>query len=992
MTEMQDLHLHQLYRLSLEVGSSLELEHETEAFVTWLVHATRPALVALFVLDETHHHMELVASYGFSPLSEASLDIGLDVWRWLAQHGVHIPEETHRRYAVPIAIEQQLHGVVCVVSRAPEWEIERERQLVSTAASFLAPILRNISVYRQLEDLVAERTRELEEANRALRAEVAERRQVERALREREEQYRSLFDGAPVGLYRTDAQGHLLEVNAAMAAMLKYPGRHVLVGLHFQELCLTEHDRDLWCAQLEVQEANRVREVELRLRCRDGSTIWVVNKGQPICDHRGHPVFYEGSLVDITARKEAEEALRRQIEELSILHMLATLCAEATDEDTLIEEATRLIGERLYTDNFGILLLDEEAGVLRPHASYRASTEVINFSVPLGRGVTGHVAVTGRPKRVPDVEQEPNYIRIETRTRSELCVPLRAGNRVLGVINAESVRVNAFTEEDERLLITFAGQLATAIERLRSQEAERRRTQQLTTIYEVSRQVTSILSPDELLPEIVRRIGVALYLESIEIWLVRNEGLVRAAAYGAGFGVLRAQETHPALADKAAIKSVALSGRPFTQTEQPTGHRRFFVPLRGRGQVIGVLAILAGAESSFHPEDLALFETLADQIAIAIHNARLFAETERRLQRLTALRYIDMTIASNADLHLTMRTLIDQTLTHLKVDAADILLFDPHMYYLEYAAGNGFQAQHPFPPVIRLYEDTAGEVVLQRQRILLSNFERAISFPRREQLDNERFVYYCGVPLIAKGELKGVLEIFHRTILNPDGEWFEFLEMLASQLAIAIDNAHLFENLHRANVELRIAYDATLEGWVRALDMRDQETEGHTQRVTELTVKLARQMGIHGETLGHIRRGALLHDVGKIAIPDSILRKPGPLTPEEWEIMRQHPVYAYDLLSPIEYLRPALDIPYCHHERWDGSGYPRGLQGLQIPLPARIFAVVDVWDALRSNRPYRPAWPEEKALRYIREQAGKHFDRHVVAEFLKLLAKEKRSP
>ncbi len=993
MAEVRHLHLQQLYRLSLEVGSSLELERETEAFVQWLVRTIHPALVALFVLDETHHHMQLMAAYGFARPADAVLDIGLDVWRWLAERGVHLPNDVRCCYAVPIAIEQQLQGVICVVSRAPDDELERERQLVSTAAGFLAPILRNISMYRQLEYLVAERTRELEEANRALRAEIAERRQVERALREREEQYRSLFDGAPVGLYRTDMTGRLLEVNMALVTMLRYPDRESLVGVHVQELCLTSQDREQWSAQLQVQggQAGRVKEVELRLRCWDGSVICAVNTGQPICDPEGRPVFYEGSLLDITARKEVEEALHRQIEELSILHTLATLCAEATDEDTLIEKATHLIGERLYTDNFGILLLDEEDGVLRPHPSYRASTPVVHFSVPLGRGVTGHVAVTGRPKRVPDVDQEPNYIRIEARTRSELCVPLKAGNRVLGVINAESAHVDAFTEEDERLLTTFAGQLATAIERLRSQAAERRRAQQLTTIYEVGRQVTTILSPDELLPEIVRRIGVALRLEAIEIWLVRHEGLSRAAAYGAGVGVLKAGESHPALADSATINSVAISGRPFIQTDPPAGRMRFLIPLRGRGQVVGVLAILAGAETSFDPEDLALFETLADQIAIAIHNARLFAETERRLQRLTALRYIDMTIASNADLRLTMRTLLDQILAHLKVDAADILLFDPHMYYLEYAAGHGFHVEHPFPPVIRLYEDTAGEVVLQRQRIILSNFDRPISFPRREQLDSEHFVYYCGVPLIAKGELKGVLEIFHRAPINPDGEWFEFLEMLASQLAIAIDNAHLFENLHRANVELRIAYDATLEGWVRALDMRDQETEGHTQRVTELTVKLARQMGIHGETLGHIRRGALLHDVGKIAIPDSILRKPGPLTPEEWDIMRQHPVYAYDLLSPIEYLRPALDIPYCHHERWDGSGYPRGLQGLQIPLPARIFAVVDVWDALRSDRPYRPAWPEEKALRYIREQAGKHFDPRVVAEFLKLLARERES-
>lgn len=190
--------------------------------------------------------------------------------------------------------------------------------------------------------------------------------------------------------------------------------------------------------------------------------------------------------------------------------------------------------------------------------------------------------------------------------------------------------------------------------------------------------------------------------------------------------------------------------------------------------------------------------------------------------------------------------------------------------------------------------------------------------------------------------------------------------------------------LEAANDELALAYDTTLEGWSRALDLRDKETEGHTQRVAELTVRLARALGVHEAELVHIRRGALLHDIGKMGIPDGVLLKPGPLSSEEWEIMRKHPVYAYELLAPISYLSPILDIPYYHHEKWDGSGYPRGLRGEQIPLAVRIFAVVDVWDALRSDRPYRDAWPKDQALQYIKEQAGRHFDPQVVDMFLRI--------
>ena len=191
--------------------------------------------------------------------------------------------------------------------------------------------------------------------------------------------------------------------------------------------------------------------------------------------------------------------------------------------------------------------------------------------------------------------------------------------------------------------------------------------------------------------------------------------------------------------------------------------------------------------------------------------------------------------------------------------------------------------------------------------------------------------------------------------------------------------------LREANAQLLSAYEATIEGWSHAMDLRDRETEGHSQRVTQLTVKMSQALGLGNDDIMHIRRGALLHDMGKIGVPDAILHKPGTLTDEEWVLMRKHPQFAYDMLYPIEYLRPALEIPYSHHEKWDGTGYPRGLKGEEIPMAARMFAVVDVWDALTSDRPYRPAWSEEEALKYIREQSGKHFDPSTVDLFFKSL-------
>jgi PAS domain S-box-containing protein len=191
--------------------------------------------------------------------------------------------------------------------------------------------------------------------------------------------------------------------------------------------------------------------------------------------------------------------------------------------------------------------------------------------------------------------------------------------------------------------------------------------------------------------------------------------------------------------------------------------------------------------------------------------------------------------------------------------------------------------------------------------------------------------------------------------------------------------------LQRAHTDLQEAYDKTIEGWVLALDLRDRETEGHTQRVTEITVKLARLLGCTEEEIVHVRRGALLHDMGKMGIPDEILQKPGPLTDEEWKVMRKHPLYAYQMLSPINYLNQALIIPYYHHERWDGSGYPHGLKGEELPLFARFFAIVDVWDALSSDRPYRKPMPPYEIIDYLKKESGRLFDPYIIEKFLPLI-------
>jgi putative nucleotidyltransferase with HDIG domain len=297
---------------------------------------------------------------------------------------------------------------------------------------------------------------------------------------------------------------------------------------------------------------------------------------------------------------------------------------------------------------------------------------------------------------------------------------------------------------------------------------------------------------------------------------------------------------------------------------------------------------------------------------------------------------------------------------------------------LEYSTGQGFQTDYARSAALRLGEGYAGIAALTRQMVQIPHYTEMDNSQFEKFKELEKIASYFCIPLISKGQLKGVLEVYNRFPFEPDEDWLNYLTALAEQASIAIDNTQMFDNLQRSNTELSLAYNATIEGWSRALDLRDKETEGHTLRVTEITEQLARVFKFPDNQIKYIRWGALLHDIGKLGVPDGILLKPGPLTDEEWIIMRMHPQYAYDMLSPISYLREAIDIPYCHHEKWDGTGYPRGLIKDQIPLSARIFAVVDIWDALSSDRPYRKAWTAEKVIEHIRSISGTHLDPDVV--------------
>ena len=420
-----------------------------------------------------------------------------------------------------------------------------------------------------------------------------------------------------------------------------------------------------------------------------------------------------------------------------------------------------------------------------------------------------------------------------------------------------------------------------------------------------------------------------------------------------------------------------------------TGRAGILVPLMVEGKSIG--AVLVVNHRKIAEDEERTLNAVADIAASSVHRITLYEDTQRRLERVMALRTLNLAVSGDIDLNISLEVLLDQLTDHFGVDAVDVLVLDPETREFVYAVGRGFRTKAAKSGGMCGENVLAGQTVRDRKKVFVKTLQEHEYLDAfcSELIKEEGFISYLGLPLIAKGEVKGVLELFNRKTNDLDDEWLNFMEALAADAAMAIDHAGLFQSLQRSNEELKAAYDATIWGWSRALELRDKETQGHSERVVELTVHLAQRLGIWERDMPALRRGAILHDIGKMGVPDSILLSPGPLSEGEWEIMSRHPEFAHQMLSSISFLQSALDIPYCHHERWDGSGYPRGLKGEEIPLAARIFSVVDVWDALTSDRPYRDAWTFEKAQEYIKVNSGHYFDPHVVDVFLKMMIEEK---
>ncbi len=699
------------------------------------------------------------------------------------------------------------------------------------------------------------------------------------------------------------------------------------------------------------------------------------------------------------------EALAAEKQRLELLYHLSRSLAASLEPREVAVRALDLttVALGVFKGEMFVLEPDSDRLHLIAISGYDAtSVEALDreLNLRVGQGLAGRAALARDPHIVPDVAHDEHWLSVpgvDDWVRSAAAIPLLAGDELVGVLNLLSDREAFFHAEDLPLLTAVTVPMALALQNARLFEETGRRVQELALLYDAGLTLNRVIEPRAQLEFLLMLAATALRADAAEFFVfdpARDElryefGIGLSAEEAEGLRRLRfAADDENTVPGWVATNRLLLNlpdapADPRWVVADPAIHSALFVPVAYEKQLRGILGVKSKSGDAFMPQDERLLTLFANQVSVAMNNARLFEETRRRAEELEALSQVSATLRQAQTREAMLPLLVEKSMEALQADAGALILLEEGA--LVFAAARGpaealLGSRHPWG------DDPLWQVARTGEPIFISDVTERSEFTQWEvcrALMAGMTACAC-VPLKTAESTVGLLYLACRSRREATRGEIRLLTSIAEMAGNALHRATLHEQTERDAVALALAYDATIEGWARALELRDRETEGHTRRVTEMAERLARAMSMSEGELIHLRRGALLHDMGKMGVPDGILLKPGTLTDEEWMVMRLHPRLAYDMLAPIGYLHPALDIPYCHHEKWDGTGYPRGLKGEQIPLAARIFAVADVWDALRSDRPYRKGWPEEKVREYIREQAGKHFDPQVLAIFLEL--------
>lgn len=851
------------------------------------------------------------------------------------------------------------------------------------------------------------------------------------------------------------------------------------------------------------------------------------------------------------------EATRRQVQELSILHQVSTAATEAKTVDEIIERATQLIRENLYPDNFGVMLLEKSSEELVAHPSYQGGAKLTEIRIPLGRGVTGQVASIGIPMRVGDALKHKGYLDYDAATRSELCVPMKIGERVIGVVNAESQTPNHFTEKDERLLLTLASQLATAIERLRNEAAEQKRAKHLNTLHKLTAEMSGVLDRDKLFSIVVERLNKEMNYVSTDISLLDDAtGEYVVMAVSGSFAELPTAKGYRQAFGVGLLGQAAQTGKPVVANNVRenkhynlvAGHEsinsELVIPIKIYKRVVALLNIESNELNAFDEKEVAAFKTMCEQISIALEGINLFDSTRRQLQELTVLHAITHAAVNAKTEDELLERATEIIGESMYPDQFGFLILDEDQRHLlvnrNYRGANEERKKTRVPlsqgivgrvaatgkpwrvpdvykepsymnvspqmrselcvPILgndnrvfgvinaesgqldafsdkdlRLLNTIAGQVgtaieklrLFESERVqrdqaetlrevaailstakdsarvltvVLEQLKRIVPFdsasiqiikginlsiravagslrpevvgfelPIAEDKFAHPLVYehrtvlyqdisnhpdwlqapeadevrsWIGAPLMVRGECIGVLTVDGYKPNQFSASDAQVVSTFAIHAGLALENARLFE-------EAQDSYVQTVSALASAIDVRDSYTSGHSQRLAELAVKTGEVMQCTPEELADIRWGALLHDIGKIGVPDEILRKPGRLEEHEQAVMRKHPEIGAHIVEPVKTLAGVAPIIRAHQERYDGKGYPDGLKAKAIPKIARIISVADAYVAMTDERVYRPARSQEEAVEELKRCSGTQFDPQIVEAFLQALEEDR---
>lgn len=768
---------------------------------------------------------------------------------------------------------------------------------------------------------------------------ITEQKLVKATLQKSEERYRELFDNANDLIYVHDLDGRFISVNRAAERLAGYRREEIfemnitnVVAPEYYELARKMLQRKFAEGGMTTYELEIITKDRRRLPI-EVSTRLVFKEGKPVA--------VQGIGRDMTERKRVAQALRESEERFRLLSEAAFEGIGICERGKVVDVSTSL------------------AEMLGYQPKEMIGKDVADFVAPEFRSLLA--------SHIGDEPFEHNVLR-----KDGSIFPVESRGRTMS-FEGKIVRVAAIRDITERK---------------QAEEELQRRANQFSALYESMRDLAIQWNLPVLLQRIIDHAATLLKASgggTIYLYDQLSNHLKVAVHSGSA-----APDGMRAIQEERIAGRVGMLRQPMIVNDYQSWENRdpkaeeavlgavVQVPMLYGGELIGVLSVseMGDAKRKYADADVRLLSLFAGQASSAVHNAQLFEETNHRLSELEAINKISAAMRGALTLDEMLPVLVDEALQVVGTDTGVIWLDRTNRDELQVAIARGWFGQVVEGPSSS-GQGFAGHVFTSGQPYVTREF---VSDPNVTSPTIGLIPAGWGgacVPIRAGKRVIGVLLVSVRLPrqINPDE--VNLLTTLAEIGGSAIHRARLHESLEAS-------YDTTLEGWSRALDLRDKETEGHTQRVAAITLRLAQAIGVAPEKLVHIRRGALLHDIGKMAIPDGILFKPGPLNDEERAIVREHPMHAFEMLSPIEYLKNALDIPLYHHEKWDGTGYPRGLAREEIPIAARIFAVVDVWDALLSTRAYREGWEEPRVRAYIREQSGIHFDPRVVEEFMRL--------